>query len=400
MAPVEPITETAELAALCRRLASAAYVTVDTEFMRERTYWPQLCLVQLAGPDDAVAIDPLAPGIDLAPLLALMADERVMKVFHAARQDCEIFYYLSGRVPAPLFDTQIAAMVCGFGDAVSYQQIAGKLANARIDKSLRFTDWARRPLSEQQIRYAIDDVRHLRVIYERLSQRLAASGRAEWVAEEMAALGNPALYAQKPEEAWRRIKTRSTDRRFLAILRALAAWREREAQRRDVPRNRVVRDEALTEIAAHPPATVEALARTRGLAAGLARGAIGQALLEAVARGRAVPDAECPRLARERTLPRGAAPVVDLLKVLLKMKCEAHHVAQHLVASADDLQRLAADQGADVPALKGWRYDIYGADALALRAGRLALAVAGKRLRLIPVAGPERARAAPAAGGR
>ena len=250
------ITTTDDLAALCKRLATAEFVTVDTEFIRETTFWPKLCLAQLAGPDEAVAIDAVAPGIDLAPLFELLADPSVIKVFHAARQDIEIFHHLDGRIPTPLFDSQVAAMVCGFGDSVSYAALAAKLAKVRIDKSSRFTDWAHRPLSPRQLTYAIDDVRYLRVIYERLARRLEKTGRAGWVVEEMAVLNDPEIYEQRPEIAWRRIKSRSTDGRFLAVLRAVAAWREREAQTRDLPRNRVLRDEALLEIASRAPANV------------------------------------------------------------------------------------------------------------------------------------------------
>jgi len=387
--PSPVITDTASLAALCESLAATDYVTVDTEFMRERTFWPILCLVQIAGPEGAVAIDPLAEGIDLAPLFALMNDPRVLKVFHAARQDCEIFHYLSGHVPMPLFDTQIAAMVCGFGDSVSYDHLVTKLTKARIDKSHRFTDWARRPLTAKQLRYALDDVHYLRPIYERLARRLDRGGRRAWVAEEMAALTDPDLYAQRPLNAWRRLKTRSVEPRFLAILREVAAWREREAQGRDVPRNRVVRDEALLEIASHPPATVADLERLRGLGGGLARGKVGQAILAAVAEARALPDDECPRLERPAPPPRGVGPVVDLLKVLLKMKAEQHNVAHRLIANADDLLRLAGDDAADVPALHGWRREIFGADALALKSGERALVIHGKHLALIPTPRPD-----------
>ncbi len=389
---MEVITATGDLAALCERLAGSDYVTVDTEFMRERTFWPRLCLVQVAGPDEAVAIDALAEGIDLAPLCALMAAPGVLKVFHAARQDIEIFHLVCGRAPAPLFDTQIAAMVCGFGDSVSYEALASKLAKARIDKTLRFTDWSRRPLTERQLRYAIDDVRHLRAIYERLRQRLEKTGRAGWVAEEMAALGDPSLYELRPEDAWRRIKTRNAEGRFLAVLRELAAWREREAQARDLPRNWVVRDEALLEIAAHPPATADELAHTRGLGRKSAQGPAGRAILDAAARGLALPEADRPRIEKPPPRPRGAAPVVEILKVLLKMKCEEHDIAQRLVASVAELERIAAGDARDVPALHGWRRDIFGDDALALLEGRLALVVRDGRVRLAPPA------SAPAAG--
>lgn len=377
---VHLITTTVDLAALCRRLAGAEFITVDTEFMRETTFWPKLCLAQLAGPDEAAAIDALAPGIDLAPLFDLLSNPSVLKVFHAARQDLEIFHHLDGRVPAPLFDSQVAAMVCGFGEQVSYEALATKLAKARIDKSSRFTDWSHRPLSKRQIEYAIGDVTHLRVIYQRLSESLEKSGRAAWVAEEVTALCDPALYEQRPENAWKRIKARSTDGRFLAVLSQVAAWRESEAQSRDLPRNRILRDESLLEIAARAPTTVGDLARTRGLGRRLAEGGMGQSLIAAVEAGLAMPAEDRPKVAKPRPPMRGAGPVIELLKVLLKMKCEKHDVAQRLVANHADLERITTGDDADVPALHGWRWDIFGEDALALKAGKLALSIKGGRL--------------------
>ncbi len=374
------ISDTGTLAAFCRRLARETFVTVDCEFMREKTYWSQLCLLQMAGSDEAAAVDTLAPGLDLAPVLELFAEPGLLKVFHAGRQDIEIFHHLNGAVPAPIFDTQVAAMVCGFGDAASYETLVAKLAKGRVDKSARFTDWAHRPLTRRQIDYAISDVTHLRVIYEKLRHRLEKSGRAPWVGEEMAVLADPATYRADPREAWRRLKLRRGTPRFVAILREIAAWRENEAQRRDVPRNRVVRDEALLEIAAHAPSGPEELARTRGLSGGFAGGAMGKAVLAAVARGQALPEADCPRPPEKEETPRGIGPVVDLLKVLLKMKCESHNVAQKLVASTADLQRIAVDDGADVPALRGWRRQVFGEDALDLKHGRIALVVEDKAL--------------------
>jgi ribonuclease D len=385
------ITDNRALAEFCARQAAADYVTVDTEFMRDRTYWPQLCLVQVAGPEEAAAIDTLAEGIDLTPLLALMAEAGVTKVFHAARQDIEIFFHLSGKVPAPLVDTQVAAMVCGFGDAVSYETLAGRLAGASIDKSSRFTDWAHRPLTERQLRYALDDVIHLRTIYEKLGKRLTKTGRTEWVQEEMMALTNPAVYRLDPREAWRRLKVRSEKPRFLAVLRELAAWREEEAQKRDLPRNRVMKDESLLEIAAHAPTTPEALARTRGLSRSIAEGRQGAAILQAVRRGLDVPDAQLPRAPARQETPANVGPVMELLRVLLKAKCESHGVAQKLVATAADLEMIAADDKADVPALHGWRRELFGADALAVKHGRLALAVLGNRIELVPLGQGKRA---------
>ena len=393
------ISDSEALAALCERLSHAEYVTVDTEFMREKTYWPQLCLVQVAGPDEARAIDPLAPGIDLTPLYRLMADPKVLKVFHAARQDVEIFLKYADAIPNPMFDTQVAAMVCGFGDAVSYETLVAQLARARIDKSMRFTDWSLRPLSEKQVQYALADVTHLRVAYEKLVAKLEKNGRLGWLGEEMAELTNPATYRIPPEDIWRRLKPRSTSPRFLAVLRELAAWREREAQERDLPRQRIVRDEMLTEIAAHLPTTPDELARTRGLGRGLVEGRMGQLILEAVARGVAVPEEQAPRPLDRVDLPRGLGPVVDLLKVLLKMKCDEHGVAQKLVANSADVEAIAADDGANVAALHGWRRELFGEDALKLKHGRLGLGFCtdGRRLRLVPLEPAEPAAAAIAA---
>jgi len=381
------IADSASLAAFCKRQSRAEFVAVDTEFMRDRTYWPQLCLVQLAGPEEAAAIDALAADIDLSPLFELLANAKLLKVFHAARQDIEIFFHLTGRVPAPLVDTQVAAMVCGFGDAVSYENLAAKLAGARIDKSSRFTDWSHRPLTERQLQYALSDVTHLRPTYEHLRRRLAKSGRTEWVAEEMAVLTDPLTYALNPREAWRRIKFRTDKARTLAILREAAAWREEEAQRRDLPRNRVLRDETLCEIAAHAPVDSEHLARCRGFPRSISENRQGAQILAAVRRGLELPASECPKPAPRRDLPSGLGPLVELLRVLLKMRCEDHDVAQKLVASADDLEMIAADNGAQVAALNGWRREVFGADALALKSGRLALTVVGRRVKVVPLSG-------------
>ncbi len=380
------IADSAQLAAFCARVSQADFITVDTEFMRERTYWPQLCLIQVAGPGEVAAIDPLAEGMDLGPLLDLLADERLLKVFHAARQDIEIFFHLTGRIPTPLFDTQVAAMVCGYGDSVSYETLAAQLAGARIDKSARFTDWAARPLSERQVTYALADVTHLRKVYEGLAKRLVTSGRAQWLQQEMGTLLEPGTYRLDPEESWRRLKPRGGSKpRLLAVLREVAAWREREAQRRDVPRNRIIRDDTVVDIAGHAPSTVEELARLRGLSKSLAEGRMGQDLLVAVARGLATPESEAPVLPPAIEMPGGLGPVVELLKVLLKIKCERQQVAQKLVASTADLERIAADDDADVPALHGWRREVFGEDALALKHGRLALAMKGKRIVLMPL---------------
>jgi ribonuclease D len=389
-----PITSTEDLARFVSRLTGAPYIALDTEFMRDQTYWPILCLVQIAGPGDATgdaaAIDTLAPGLDLAPLAPLLAAPETVKVFHAGRQDLEIFLRIFGQVPAPLFDTQVAAMVCGYGDQVAYDTLAKRLAGASLDKASRFTDWSRRPLTDRQLAYALADVVHLRPIYERLATELKRSGREPWIAEEMATLTSPATYDLSPERAWERLRSRSGDRRFLGNLKALAAWREREAQRRDVPRNRVVRDEQLLEIAAHRPTTIEELARGRGLSMDFARGRLGQAILAALAEAKPLSQEELPER-EERLAQPGLQPLMELLKVLLKLKAEEHGVAQKLLASTAELEQLAADDRARVPALAGWRREVFGADALALKHGHLALTANGGAvnvLRLDDIAEP------------
>ena len=384
------ISDTAALTRFCDEQRGTSFIAVDTEFMRERTYWPILCLVQVAGPIEAAAIDPLAPGIDLTPLLALMADESILKVFHAARQDVEIFFNLSGAVPKPLFDTQIAAMVCGFGDAASYETLVSKLAQASLDKSSRFTDWSRRPLTERQIRYALADVVHLRTVYDGLQQRLASNGRAAWFAEDMAELADPATYRNEPSEAWRRFRLRGrVDSRFFGVLREVAAWRETAARQRNLPRGRIMRDEAVLEIASHTPKTIETLGRARSLGKGVAEGRLGNEILQAVQRGLANSKAlEVPPPSRADT-PPGLGPLIELLRVLLKQRCEEHQVAQRLLATTEDLEAIAADDRASVPALFGWRYDLFGKDALALKHGQLALTVRRNQITLVEVAGGE-----------
>ncbi|MGE0222927.1 MAG: ribonuclease D [Acetobacteraceae bacterium] len=379
------ITSTAELDAVCRRLRQDPYVTVDTEFMRERTYWPELCVVQLGGAQEVAVVDALAEGIDLSPLGELLADQAVMKVFHAARQDIEIFVLRFGDVPRPMFDTQVAAMVAGFGDQVGYDSLVSGLTGGSIDKAHRFSDWSVRPLSQAQIAYAAADVTHLREVYERLCARLAAEDRLEWVAEEMAILSNPDTYRADPETAWERLRPRSNNRRFLGVLKALAAWREREAQRVNVPRQRLVKDEVLLEIAATAPSTPEALTRARGITKGFAEGRVGAALLEVVAATKALPDDALPPAPSNRDSARPSAALVSLLKVLLAAKCESHHVAPRLVASSDDIDRLALEEAPEIPALHGWRREVFGDDALALKSGTIALGVNGRRVKLIPV---------------
>ncbi len=369
------ITTTGELEAACLRMARHPYVTVDTEFLRETTFWPILCVVQLATEEEALAIDALAEGLDLQPLLGLMADEDVVKVFHAARQDLEIFWKLSGVLPTPLFDTQVAAMVCGYGDQVSYSELVQSVCRVTVDKSSRFTDWARRPLADAQIVYAIGDVTHLRDVYKALTKRLEATGRQSWLDDEMKALTSAEIYEQHPERAWERYKTRARKPRDLAILMELAAWRESEAQARDVPRSRVLKDDVLIELATAAPRSVEALANLRAFPRGMERSRAGGEILEAIERGFARDPKTLPRIERERRNGANVGPTVELLKVLLRQVSEESGVAGKLIATVDELEAIAANDKADVPALTGWRRKLFGQRALELKHGRLALTV-------------------------
>jgi len=369
------LTDTAALAAFCGRLAQAPFITVDTEFLRESTFWAQLCLVQMAGPDEAAIVDPLAPGIDLAPFYALMADERVMKVFHAARQDIEIFVKQAGAVPRPIFDTQIAAMVCGYGDQVGYEQLVQRITGHQLDKTSRFTDWSRRPLSPKQVAYAIADVTYLREVYLSLAAQLAKKGRSTWVAEEMAVLTDVETYRTHPDDAWQRLKMRVKKPRQLAILQGLAARREREAQERDAPRGRGIKDDAIYEIALQQPRDAEALARLRSIPRGFERSSTARGVLAVVEEALARPERELPRIPRQRPSPEYASAAAELLKVLLKMVAEEHGVAARIIANTDELEQIAADDGADVPALRGWRRQLFGEQALALKRGNLALSM-------------------------
>lgn len=381
------ITDSAALAELCQHLERQDFITVDTEFLRDATFWPRLCLVQVGADDGAWAIDPLAADMELAPLWALLVDAPVPKVFHAARQDVEIVVRATSKVPIPLFDTQIAAMVCGFGDQVGYERLVYELARKRLDKSSRFTDWSRRPLTDKQIRYALDDVIYLRTVYEALRDQLAKNGRSGWMQEELSTLTDPATYLAEPEDAWRRIRTRSTDPRFLAVLREVATWREVEARSRDVPRTRLLRDEAMLEVAAQAPKTLEALDRLRGVPKGLAGGRVGKAVVEAVNRALALDPGDRPKVAGRPAVPTNTGPTVELLRVLLKMCCEDAGVAQRLVASGDDLERLAADDEADIPALHGWRREVFGHHALDLKHGRTALTLKDGQVVVVAAAG-------------
>src|SRR5580692_3265760 len=370
------IETTDDLKAFMAELSGAPYLALDTEFLRDQTYYPRLCLIQVAAPGIEGIIDPLAPGIDLAPFYELIRRPDIVKVLHAARQDIEIFYLQGGVLPDPLFDTQVAAMVCGFGDAASYETLSRRLAGVEIDKSARFTDWSHRPLSKRQLEYALGDVTHLRVIYEKLSAQLARSGRAAWVEEEIAALKDPKLYKLDPELAWKRLKPRTSNKRFLAMLAALAAWREREAQTRDIPRGRVLKDEALTEIAAHPPESGESLERIRAVPKGFANSRLGKGLMDALEAGHhSAPPEGGPTHAPSRRRREPSPATIDLLKTLLRLRAEAANVAPRLIANAEDIEKLAAYEDEDVAALHGWRAEVFGKDALALRKGDLAIAL-------------------------
>jgi ribonuclease D len=371
---MQPITTTSELAAACKRMASHPFVTIDTEFLRETTYYPLLCVAQMASPDEAVVIDALAPGIDLSPFFALMADEKVMKVFHAARQDIEIVWHAAKLIPHPIFDTQVAAMVLGYGDSISYEQLVQRITGDALDKSHRFTDWTRRPLSDAQLAYAISDVTHLRDVYIALVSDLGRRGRVDWVQEEMHVLTSAETYRMDPERAWQRLKTRVRKPKEFAVLIEVAAWREREAQSRDVPRSRVLKDEVIADIAVQAPTTTEKLKNLRSLPKGFERSRWGEAIVAAVARGLAR-DPKTLSLPTRAPPPTSGTAVVELLKVLLRMISEVHHVAAKVIATVDDLERIAADDQADVPALTGWRRELFGEKALALKYGKLALAI-------------------------
>jgi len=375
MTPAFPIVDTTEgLKALTAELKAAPYIALDTEFMRDQTYWPKLCLMQVAAPGIEAIIDPMAEGLDLSPFYKLLAAP-VLKVLHASRQDIEIFCTQGHVIPDPLFDTQIAAMVCGFGESASYETLARRLAHAEIDKSARFTDWSRRPLTKRQLEYALADVTHLRVVYEALAKQLERTGRAAWVEEEITALKQPSLYRTDPAMAWKRLKPRTTNKRFLAVLAAVAQWREEEAQARDQPRNRILKDEALLEIAAHPPEAAQALEHIRTVPKGFGASRMGKALMTAIASGKS---AEAPpgwQAERARRKREPSPSAVDLLKTLLRHRAEAAGVAARLIADTEDIEKIAAHEDEDVPALHGWRAEVFGNDAIALRDGRLALAL-------------------------
>lgn len=374
-----------QLDALCQTLSQAPYVAVDTEFLRDKTFYPKLCLVQLAAPGgQAAAIDPVDYDLDLTPLYDLMDNPNVLKVFHAARQDLEIFYNLMNRVPAPLFDTQVAAMVLGHGDQIGYNALVQDVTGKSLSKSAQFTDWARRPLSEKQITYALDDVIYLRDVYEKLSAELARKDRAHWVAEEMEILKNPATYDTPAEEIWQRIKVRSDKPEVLSVIREIATWREREARSRDIPRGRLIKDEAIADIAMYMPRDLEGLLQVRTLPADVARGKLGPVILSLIERGRKIPREQMPHVERAAPFPKNAVPTLEMLKMLLKICAAEADVAAKIMASAEDLERLAVEENPDIPALSGWRRDVFGTEALRLKNGEIALSLKKGKVNILP----------------
>lgn len=376
------IQNQAQLDEFCAALAQGPYLTIDTEFLRDKTYFPRLCLLQMAGPKvDAAAIDPFGPALDWTPVKELMANKNVLKVFHAARQDLEIFYHLYKVLPTPIYDTQVAAMVCGFGDQVAYNALVREVTGHELEKNAQFTDWSRRPLSPKQIRYALDDVIYLRDVYEKLHATLSAKGRESWVFEEMEILNSPRTYQNPPEESWKRIKIRSDRSDVLAILKALAAWREEEAVRRDVPRSRIVKDEVLADVAMYKARDEESLSHIRSLPGDIAKGKIGKQIIEIVAKALDSPKDTWPKAERRDPFPKQAQGTLEMLKMLLKINCAEEDVASKLVADSDDLERLAAESNPDVPAMHGWRFEMFGRDAQALKAGKIGLSLHQGRIR-------------------
>ncbi len=381
-----PITTTAELAAFCDKIKNQPFVAVDTEFMRETTYWPKLCLIQAAAPSAEANIDPLAEGLDLEPFLEILRDERILKVFHAARQDVEIFNNLNA-MPKPLFDTQVAGMAAGFGEQIAYDALVRQMLKIELDKSSRFTDWARRPLSDNQLTYALADVTHLAALYPMLRERLETEGRIGWVTDEMNDLTSPALYDVEPENAWKRLRPRKHTAKYLSVYKAVAAWRERTAQLRDQPRGRILKDEAIDEIAAQGPTDTDGLDRLRSVPKGFSGSRFGPDLIAAVREALRDPEASAPVIERVRhaTSPAAGA-VVELLKVLLKARAEESGVASKLIATVSDLEQIANhDDETEIAALKGWRREAFGEDALRLKRGELALVLDGSRVRVVEV---------------
>ncbi len=378
------IETTAALEDACAKLAQSDFITIDTEFLRETTFWPQLCLIQMASPTTEVLVDPLAKGLDLKPFFELMANSKVVKVFHAARQDIEIIHHLGNLVPHPIFDTQVAAMVCGFGDSVSYDLLVQRTTGAHIDKTSRFTDWSRRPLSEKQLEYALADVTHLRDVYAALKAQLEREGRAGWLTEEMAILESANTYDIHPDDAWLRLKARLRKPTELAIVKFVAAWREREARSRNVPRSRVLKDDAIYEIAQQQPKDTDALSRLRTIPKGWERSASGTAVIEAVNAALALPKAEMPHAPKPTRSPEGTGAAVELLKVLLKLISDKEGVAAKVIANTDDLEKIAAEgEDADVAALHGWRRELFGDTALKLISGGVALRFVDKKVEAV-----------------
>jgi ribonuclease D len=378
------IQTTAELEAACKELAKSEFITIDTEFLRETTFWPVLCLIQMASPTTEVIVDPLAPGIDLKSFFELMADTSVLKVFHASRQDIEIIYNRGNLIPHPVFDTQIAAMVCGFGDSVSYDQLVSRIKNVQIDKTSRFTDWSRRPLTEKQLDYALADVTHLRDVYISLRDQLEREDRSTWLAEEMAILEATETYDIHPDDAWQRLKMRLRKPQELAVLKYVAAWREREARSRNVPRSRVLKDDAIYEIAQQQPRDAEAFSRLRTVPKGWERSSGGVAVIEAVNAALELPKSEMPHVPRHNQAPEGTAAAAELLKVLLKLIAEKHGVAPKVIANSEDIEKIAAEgEKADVAALSGWRRDLFGDTALKLIKGDVALRFVDKKVETV-----------------
>jgi ribonuclease D len=383
------VSTTDDLARACAEIAQHPFVTVDTEFLRETTFWPELCLLQMACPGDAYIVDVLAIGLRLDPFFELMSNPRVVKVFHAARQDIEIIFNLGGLIPNPIFDTQVAAMVCGYGDSISYDQLVYRITSERVDKSSRFTDWKRRPLSQKQLEYALADVTHLRDVYQSIKANLEEQGRSDWVAEEMDILTSRETYDLPPEQAWQRLKLRVRKPRELALMKLIAAWRENMARQHNVPRGRIIKDEAIYEICAHPPQSLSDLSELRGLARGFDKGRYGSEMLALVKTALAMPKSQLPELPQPRQAPEGTGAATEMLKVLLKLIVEKHGVAAKIIATVDDLERIAADDTADVPALKGWRRQLFGKAALKLKNGGLALGFNGKSVTLIELGNAE-----------
>lgn len=381
------ITDTKTLTEACEKCAKHAYCTIDTEFLRESTFWPILCLVQMACPEDEWIIDVQADDIDLAPFFDLMANKNVVKVFHAARQDVEIIYKLAGIIPTPIFDSQVAAMVCGYGDSISYDQLVYKITGNSLDKSSRFTDWSKRPLSEKQLTYALADVTHLRDVYVSLNANLKEQDRSNWVAEEMEILTSPETYDMPPENAWRRLKMRARKPRELAVMQHVAQWREETARANDIPRGRVIRDDAIYDISSRQPSNMKQLTELRSLSRGFDKNRYGDSLLKAIAKAKAIPDDELPKIPRPKQMPEGCQAATEMLKVLLKVTVEKYGVAAKIIATVDDLEKIAADDNADVSALKGWRKELFGNQALDLKNGRIALGYKDRSVQVIRTGG-------------